>query len=102
MEKRSKTFRGRIRKYNGALQMASSGAHVKFEPRPSSFKISGNVHHCMVSMFPAPDRPPTALSLFCIDRDDEIENRLALNVLRLWTIAFCANSATCSIVRTDT
>jgi hypothetical protein len=77
---RSKTFRKNARKYNSALQMASSGLKDIAPQRggPSVIAIRGALHHLLGPAVPAAGQPHQFAQLYIIeDQNEEVAARMA-------------------------
>ena len=79
-------FRKNIRRYDCALQLASSVSkkHPLLERMlqqrsstgPQSYVVGGHVYHRMGPLLPDDGRDPQFAQLFCYDPDHELENRM--------------------------
>lgn len=77
----SKHFLKNIRKYNSAFQMTSFGATkiVQHNFMPT-FKIQGQVYHCIGSLLPVPDVEHKFLQIYFMGDDDlQIDQRCSYN-----------------------
>lgn len=75
---KSKSFLGRIRRYNAAFQMTSFGAKEEREAGfMPTFKVTGQVYHLIGSLLPEPQEQPQFLQIYFMgDEEEQCDRRL--------------------------
>ncbi|XP_013601247.1 PREDICTED: uncharacterized protein LOC106308654 [Brassica oleracea var. oleracea] len=73
------SFKIMIRVANGMLAFTSMGGQIDNSvtntPGPFSFRLHGQTHHRICSLFPPEGKPPQFSQLYIVDTDNELANR---------------------------
>ena len=73
-------FLDNIRQYNSSMSFASfvaSGLSPLQGRGPYTFRLHGQVYHCMGALHPLPDKSPTYSQLYVIEGNQAVEGRLS-------------------------